>query len=93
MKQLLKAMIVAVCVAGSTIDGGAQVASTAPVGSAQNRAVVSSVTEMRPDIERAAKEDNQAADQPLMATGIDLGGKPRRFPAHQAPGHSSMVAY
>jgi len=39
------------------------------------------------------KDDIEIAnDQPLMATGIDLLGPPKRFPANQTPGHSEMRA-
>ena len=85
-------MIIAVFVASLTVQGYAQVVSTAPL-SPSKETVVSSVTKLPVDVMPAREDISEAYDQPLMATGVDLAGKPRRFPAHQTPGHSGIVDY
>jgi len=60
-------------------------------GNADRTDVVSAVTPLQsvPD----ADSVDLADDQPLMATGLDLNGPPKRFPAKETPGQLEMRAF
>jgi hypothetical protein len=92
MTHLRKLMTLTVNLS-STVYGRAQGVVDADGTSSPKETVVSSALVRLVAVPSAREDAHQVYDQPLMATGMDLLGQPRRFPAHQTPGHSSMVAY
>jgi hypothetical protein len=79
----------AVCDAQSGVDpNSVQIAKQSTATTEK----VDSSAQRRPN-DPQTDDEKLAADQPWMASGVDLMGPPQRFPAGKTPGHSDLKAH